>query len=142
MGFDEKTGRPVICEHATLVDPEHAFEMFQVEGKSSSLVENFLKRIHVDLINFHIFVMERDLMRTIESSKKRNKGVTQTVVVQNIEGLGWNHMNNKAFEVLKVTLLLSSYLRFVSKVSKVSSLASFRFRFPFLVFVLLMFVRI
>lgn len=89
-GNNALCGRPVICEHMVLLDAVDVMERFTPET----------------LINFHLWVMERDLQRCYDASCALGKPITQTIVVQNLSGLGWRHVHPPAVEVVKKMLQL------------------------------------
>ena len=85
-----KDGRPLICEQMVTMDPERVFTRFSDE----------------DLIKLHIYIMERDLRRTMESSEALGRPITECVVVENVGGLGFHHASSQAIDLMKQCLAI------------------------------------
>lgn len=76
MGVDARSGMPVVCEQLTLLDPSVLLCSFESLGAGGAAATVRAVDWGADLINYHIYVMERSLVRCHAS------GVMGTLVVQ------------------------------------------------------------
>jgi hypothetical protein len=63
--------------------------------------EVFAKYSSDDLINFHVYCMERELKMLYDQSEKLQKAVSKVVVIQNAAGVGFKHIHSQALDVIK-----------------------------------------
>jgi hypothetical protein len=81
-GFTEQH-HPVLMEHMMVLDPPEVFAVYSQQ----------------ECVNYHIWVMERELQRMHDKSEELGSPVTKVIMCQNSSGLAFKHF--PVLEVLK-----------------------------------------